>query len=70
MGKPDWSTQHSLEKELQEFRKLGVKLDLLFNANCSGERAVSCSLKNEVRQKTLYPAQQRMPAVLSRTGFS
>ena len=47
-GKPDWSSQNILEGELQEFRKLGVKLDLLFNANCYGERAVSCGLENEV----------------------
>jgi hypothetical protein len=47
-GKPDRSAQNILEMELQDFRKLGVKLDLLFNANCYGERAISRSLENEM----------------------
>jgi hypothetical protein len=47
-GETDWSSQNILEEELQELRKLVVKLDLLFNANCYGERAISCSLGNEV----------------------
>jgi hypothetical protein len=47
-GEHDWSSQDILEEALREFRRLGVKLDLLFNANCYGERAVSCSLENEV----------------------
>lgn len=38
-----------LEEELQALRGLGVKLDLLFNANCYGARAMSVSLENEVR---------------------
>ncbi len=37
-----------LEEELQALRAMGVKLDLLFNANCYGERAVSVSLEKEV----------------------
>lgn len=47
-GAVDWSLQGRLEEELKEIRRLGVKLDLLFNANCYGERAVSVSLENEV----------------------
>lgn len=47
-GESDRSCQTVLENELQEVRRLGVKLDLLFNANCYGERAVSCSLEKEV----------------------
>ncbi|MDD4017731.1 MAG: hypothetical protein PHV28_07270 [Kiritimatiellae bacterium] len=38
-----------LEDELQTLRRIGVKLDLLLNANCYGERAVSLSLEKEVR---------------------
>jgi hypothetical protein len=38
-----------LEEELRALSGMGVKLDLLFNANCYGERAVSVSLENEVR---------------------
>jgi collagenase-like PrtC family protease len=40
--------QQVLEEELQTLRRMGVKLDLLFNANCYGERAVSVSLGKEV----------------------
>jgi collagenase-like PrtC family protease len=40
--------QQVLEEELQTLRRMGVKLDLLFNANCYGERAVSVSLEKEV----------------------
>jgi len=47
-GETDRSSQYILERELQKLKNLGVKLDLLFNANCYGGRAVSCSLENEV----------------------
>jgi hypothetical protein len=47
-GAVDWSAQGELEKELHAIRKLGVKLDLLFNANCHGTYAVSDKLMNEV----------------------
>jgi len=39
--------QQVLESELLALRRLGIKLDLLFNANCYGERAVSVGLENE-----------------------
>lgn len=38
----------TLESELQAFRAMGVKLDLLLNANCYGARAVSVDLADEV----------------------
>ena len=41
--------QQVLEAELPTLRHMGVKLDLLFNANCYGERAVSVNLEKEVR---------------------
>lgn len=37
----------ALEDELRTLRGLGVKLDLLLNANCYGARAVSLSLERE-----------------------
>jgi len=37
-----------LEDELRTFRGLGVKLDLLLNATCYGDRAVSVALQNEI----------------------
>ena len=47
-GAVDWAAQTELERELRMIRGLGVKLDILFNANCYGARAVSESLQNEV----------------------
>jgi len=44
----DWQAQAVLESELVALRGMGVKLDLLFNANCYGGRALSVSLENEV----------------------
>jgi collagenase-like PrtC family protease len=47
-GLTDWTAQRRLEDDLRAFRTMGVKLDLLFNANCYGARAVSQALENEV----------------------
>ncbi len=47
-GGTDWNTQYTLEEDLVSIREQGIKLDLLFNANCYGGRAVSQSLENEV----------------------
>lgn len=47
-GYTDWDAQRRLERDLQALRKLGVRLDLLFNANCYGGLAVSEYLANEV----------------------
>ena len=48
LDEPAEAFQQVLEEELTIFRRMGVKLDLLFNANCYGERAVSISLEKEV----------------------
>ncbi len=45
---PDWGAQERLESELQLIRRLGVKLDLLFNANCYGADALSAKLECEI----------------------
>lgn len=47
-GYTDWTAQHRQEQDLIELRKMGVKLALLFNANCYGEKAVSEHLHNQV----------------------
>lgn len=47
-GAVDWNAQARLEEELVALREMGIRLDLLFNANCYGARAVSQSLENEV----------------------
>lgn len=47
-GYVDWGGQRQLEEDLLALRDLGVKLDLLFNANCYGGRAASQYLQNQV----------------------
>ncbi len=48
-GYTDWTVQESLESDLRRLKTLGVKLDLLFNANCHGGEALSVKLSNQVR---------------------
>jgi hypothetical protein len=47
-GCTDWSAQSRLEDELIALRDMGLKLDLLFNANCHGGKAVGQWLENQV----------------------
>lgn len=47
-GLVDWTAQARLEEDLRACKALGLKLDLLFNANCYGGRAVSEALENEI----------------------
>jgi len=43
-----WDAQRRLEQDLRHLRGMGVKLDLLFNANCYSRHAVSQYLANLV----------------------
>jgi collagenase-like PrtC family protease len=43
-----WKAQGILEKELKYIRGKGIKLDLLFNANCYGRYSISQCLENNV----------------------
>lgn len=47
-GAVDWSAQAELEDELERIRAMGLQLDLLFNANCYGGRAVSVGFEREI----------------------
>lgn len=47
-GYVDWTAQARLEADLRALREMGLALDVLFNANCYGERAVSRHLQAEV----------------------
>ena len=47
-GYTDWQGQQRLERDLSELREMGVKLDLLLNANCYGRYAASQYLENLV----------------------
>ena len=45
-GFVDWEGQKKLEKDLKTFKDMGIKLDLLFNANCYGENSLSQHFQN------------------------
>lgn len=47
-GMTDWTGQARLEGDLRALKEMGVKLDILFNANCYGRLAVSRQLENTV----------------------
>ncbi len=47
-GFVDWDGQSRLEDDLRVFRDMGIKLDLLFNANCYGGHSLSQALANRV----------------------
>ena len=47
-GYLDYSLQGRLVSELKRIREMGVRLDLLFNANCYGEEAMSEVLRGRV----------------------
>ena len=47
-GVVDWNSQRKLEEELKNFKKMGIKLDLLLNANCYGKDSLSQHLRNLV----------------------
>ncbi len=51
---PDFGAQRILEEDLAHARKLGLALDLLFNANCYGAHAVSRTFENEIRALIEY----------------
>lgn len=48
-GYPDRKARQILEGELHAIRAMGIKLDLLFNANCYGAEAISRHLEKQVR---------------------
>jgi len=47
-GYVDWTAQQRLEDDLRALRQMGLKLDVLFNANCYGGLAVSRHLAGQV----------------------
>lgn len=53
-GYTDWDAQARMENELLAIKNMGVKLDLLFNANCYGEYAISEKLANTVMSVIEY----------------
>lgn len=47
-GFVDWSAPATLLSDLREIKKLGIKLDLLLNANCYGKYSLSQYLENKI----------------------
>lgn len=47
-GYVDWTAQKQLEDDLRAIKECGVKVDILFNANCYGGEAVSQRLANRI----------------------
>lgn len=47
-GYTDWTAQAKTEEELRAIKRMGIKLDLLFNGNCYGEYSISERLQNTV----------------------
>jgi collagenase-like PrtC family protease len=47
-GFVDWGAQSRLEADLQALKGMGLKLDLLLNANCYGGQSLSRALANRV----------------------
>ncbi len=47
-GVYDWEGQQKLEKDLIAFKKMGIKLDLLLNANCYGKDSLSKNFENMI----------------------
>ncbi len=69
-GFVDWTAQARLEEDLAELRDMGVRLDLLFNANCYGPRAASEHLQNEVGSVLEHLRDQSLlPEVVTTTSL-
>ncbi len=47
-GYTDWSGIRRMTEDLLRIKRLGIRLDLLFNANCYGADAISYELRNRV----------------------
>jgi collagenase-like PrtC family protease len=53
-GLTEWESAAILEKDLQRLKAMGVRLNLLFNANCYGEKSLSRELANTVGATVSY----------------
>ena len=53
-GTVNWDSQEQLERELVLIRDMGIKLNLLFNANCYGKESLSRYLANKVCSIVAY----------------
>lgn len=68
-GAVDWSAQAELERDLAEIRGMGIKLDLLFNANCYGGYAISSRFRNEIVSILAYlESRGLLPEIITTTS--
>lgn len=61
-GAVDWNARRILEEDLAAIKRMGIKLDLLFNAGCYGAKAVSQQLENEVGSVLDHLRNMKIPA--------
>lgn len=47
-GYTDWTAQERLQEELRKIHDMGIRLDLLLNANCYGDDSISVSFANRI----------------------
>ena len=65
----EYSLQERLLGDLKKFKQKGIKLDLLFNANCYGADAISQTLKSKVYSVIDYlKSQDLMPEIVTTTS--
>jgi len=57
-GYINWEAQKQIEYELQQIKRLGIKLNLLLNASCWGDLSLSKSLSNTVVSLIDYLGEQ------------
>lgn len=53
-GLTDWESKERLEKDLLRLKEMDIRLNLLFNANCYGEKSLSQELINTVCSTVSY----------------
>ena len=53
-GYVEWSAKEILLSDLQELKRQGIKLNILFNGSCYGEDSVSTYLENNIRSVIEY----------------
>ncbi|HON04788.1 MAG TPA: hypothetical protein P5065_01575 [Candidatus Ratteibacteria bacterium] len=68
IGYINWEAQKQIEYELKQFKKLGIKLNLLLNASCWGDLSLSTVLANNVISIIDYLGQET--GIDSITAFS
>ena len=67
-GYIDWNAQQMLVSDLREIKKMGIKLDLLYNGSCMGDDALSISMQNTLLSIVDYLAYCECPVDIITTA--